>query len=455
MMTAERIERPGLTARGWRLLGSRSGVMAITTGGNLVVRVASSVVLTRLLSPDAFGIVGIISAVFFAVFMLTDLGFQSYVTRHADGDDRHFRDVIWPIHAGRGVAITLIAIGLAPIVAHVLRKPELAWPLAIASFTLLLNGLASLSLVTALREDRARRLSWLELGLAAFQAAASIALALVLRSFWAIVAAMLLQALLRLVLSYALFPGSASRPARDRAISREFLAFSRVVVTSSAVSLAMSQTDKLVLARLFTLAQFGLYAIAVNLASAPAAFADGYVHRVVFPALARTWQLDRGAIPGVFYRMRRTVTLLYAFGSGGLIGGAGLLVAILYDPRYQFAASYLSLLAIGTAFRMPNVAAAELMAAMGEINVTLRANLARLGWLAIAGVAGYLALGPIGLVAAVGTVELAPYLYSCAVLRRAGVLDLREEGAFLLALAAGAGLGYLIAATALWVRPGL
>ena len=455
MHPAERIPRASLPARGWRLLGSRSGVMAVTTGGNLVVRMASSVVLTRLLTPDAFGLVGIITVVFFTIGMLTDLGFQSYVVRTPGSDDRHFRNVIWTIHAWRGLLITAIAVGLAPVAGRLLHKPELTWPLAAASLTLLMSGLSSLSLFTALREDRARRLSWLELGIAVFQAAAGILLALVWRNVWSVIAAMLLGGFMRMVLSYVLFPDSVARLARDKRISRDFFAFSRVVLMSSALSLVMSQTDKLVLARLFTLAQFGLYAIAVNLASAPAAFADTYIHRVVFPALARTWQLDRTAIPGVYYRMKRTVLLLYAFGCGGLIGGAGLLVSILYDPRYQSASAYLALLAISTAFRMPNTAAAELMAAMGEIKVTLHANATRLAWLAVMGTIGFWAFGTIGLVAAVGTIELAPYLYSCGVLRRHRILNLREEGLFIAALALGAAAGFGVAEGALFFWPQL
>lgn len=435
------------------LATSRTGVLALTTGGTLVVRTVSSVILTRLLSPAAFGVVGIINSIFFAIAMLTDLGFQSYVVRHERGDEPRFLDVIWTIHASRGAALTALAAAGSPLIAWALGKPELALPLAVASGTFLLNGATSLSLMTALRHDGARKLSLLEFGVQLFQTLACLLLAWWWRNAWSIIVTLLLQGLLRAILSYALYPGSGRRPARDRAISAEFLAFSRVVLVSSSLALIVSQSDKLALARLLTLDQYGLYAIALNLASAPVAFADAYISRVTFPIYARIWREAPAALPKAYYGVRRLPSLLYAFGSGGLLGGAGLLVAILYDPRYAPAAPYLSLLMVSSALRFPNFAAAELMTATGEIRVTLRGNAVRVGWLLLAGPAGYLAFGIIGVIGAVGLLEVPALFYNWAVLRRVGILDLREEMLFVGLLCGGGAAGFAIASAALRLLP--
>jgi lipopolysaccharide exporter len=422
---------------------TRTGVVGLTTGGSLLVRTVSSVLLTRILTPQDFGIVGIIGAVFYALTMLTDLGFQSFVVRHERGDERHFRDVIWTIHAGRGAALALIAALASPIVAWGLGKPIVALPLAVASFSFFLNGVASLSLMTALRHDGARKLSLFDFVLQVFLTIASILLALWWRNAWSMIVAMLLQGVLRVILSYTLFPNSRQTPARDPALSREFLVFSRVILVTSAITLVILQTDKLVLARLFTLGQFGLYAIALNLASAPGSFADAYITRVVFPIYAQVWRAAPSAIAGVYYRVRRPASLLYALGCGGLIGGAHLLIGILYDPRYAVAATWLSLLTISIALRLPNFAAAQLMIATGQMKQTLHANIVRLIWLVIAMPLGFLQFGPIGVVASVGLIEVPAMVYSWVVLRRAGVLDMREELLFLavLAIAAAAAFG--------------
>ena len=114
---------------------TRTGVLGLTTVGNLVVRTGSSMLLTRLLNPPEFGIVGIITSIFFAVAMVTDLGFQDFLIRHERTEDRHFRDVIWTVHAKRGLAVFIaVALG-SPLIAWEFDKPVVALPLAVASFS--------------------------------------------------------------------------------------------------------------------------------------------------------------------------------------------------------------------------------------------------------------------------------------------------------------------------------
>src|SRR3954452_25590251 len=88
-----------------KVASSRTGVLGLTTIGNLVVRTGSSMLLTRLLAPEAFGIVGLITAIFFAVALVTDLGFEAFLIRDHRTEDHHFRNVIWTIHAVRGLGL--------------------------------------------------------------------------------------------------------------------------------------------------------------------------------------------------------------------------------------------------------------------------------------------------------------------------------------------------------------
>ena len=435
--------------------GSRTGILALTTVGNLVVRTASSMLLPRLLTPSDFGIVGIITAVFFAVEMVTDLGFEAFVIRDSRTGDRHFRDVIWTIHAKRGLGLFAAVAIASPAIAWAFGKPVIALPLAVASLILFINGLASLSLMTALRHDKSRELSLLEFGLQILQTTACLLLALWWRNAWSIIAAMLLQSVLRTLCSYAFFHGSAQRIDRDRAISREFLAFSRVILLSSALTLVIGQTDKFILGRLFTLEEFGLYAIALTIASAPLAFGGSYVRRIAFPVYAQTYRQAPGELHKVYYRVRRAVSALYAFGCGGLIGGAPLLVALLYDPRYASSAAFISLLMISTALRLPNTAASELLTAAGNMKRMLGITVVRVVWLAIAIPIGFIMFGTMGIVGAVGLIEVPAMLFCWILLRRLHVLDLRQELLFIALIAAGAAIGFFGGSEALLLFPRL
>jgi O-antigen/teichoic acid export membrane protein len=434
-----------------RVFSGATGVLALTTAASILVRTVSSLVLTRLLTPSVFGLVGIITSIFFTISMITDLGFESFIVRHARGDQRHFRNVIWTIHAGRGIFLAALGCSLAPAIAWALQKHELLLPLACACLTLAINGFASFSLIVALKAGRSRKLSVLELVLQVFQTTLCICLALYFRNVWAFIASMIAQSLLRTTLSYVLFADSAQQFATDRDIHREFFAFSKVVLSSSLLTLLIAQSDKFFLAKVFTLGEYGLYAVALNLATVPIGFVAAYVSRIVFPMYTRTWLSEPAAVGNIYYSAMRRTAPLYAFGVGGLIGAAPLLVAILYDKRYLGAGLYLSVLAIGAALRLPTLAAAEMMTAIGRIKVTLYLNILRVVWLGVALPVGFWLYGALGVIFAVGLLELPALLGSWVWLRKVGILKMRYELAYLAILGTGAFLGAAVAQLGLHV----
>lgn len=424
------------------LLRDTSVVVGAVVALNLL-RVISSVILTRLLAPEIFGAVGVIGSVAFVIAMISDLGFQAFVVRHRDGDDPRFLDTIWTIRLIRGAALTAALVALAGPIAAALGKPGLTALIAVSAAFFLIEGVSSLSLLTALRRGLLLRLSAMELAVAVVQLLVSVALAVLWRDVWSMVVAQLVGSAVKAWLSYAVFPGTRRHWRFDRAYGAELWGFARFVTGSSIISMVLIQADKVVLARLLPLDALGLYILAGNLALAPLAFTNAYASRVLYPLYARVWRERPDDLPATYYAARRRASLLYMVGTGGLIGVAPLLVAILYDDRYAGAATYLRLLAITPFFALAAIAANEALTASGHVRATFRASMVKLAWLAVAAPAGFLWLGPIGLVAAVGATELAGAAYGWFALYRIGLLDPREEALLLAAGAAGAALGFL------------
>jgi len=196
---------------------------------------------------------------------------------------------------------------------------------------------------------------------------------------------------------------------------------------SSILTLMLAQSDKIVLARLFSLRDFGLYSLAISITTAPKSFALSFVTRVAFPVYAQTWRERPSALGNTYYSVKRRASILYALGCGALIGGAPLLIAILYDPRYAAASTYISLIMISVALQITNTSATELLTAAGEMKALVHVNLVRLVWLAIAMPLGFWFGGPIGIVAAVGLIEMPATMFNWILLQRLNVLDWREE----------------------------
>lgn len=428
----------------WRALADNNvALVTATVVLTNVMRLGSTIILTRLLAPADFGATAIFGAIVIVLQMISDLGFHLFVVQHRRGDEAHFLDVIWTIRLVRSVILTIILAVLAHPIALLIGQPALALAIAVTGLQFIIDGLASMAQITTVRQQRLFRLSVLDLAVIAAQIGLGLFLAWWLASYWGLVWAGLATAALRSLASYLAFGPALRRFAFDAAIFDELWRFGRTIVGAHTVQVAMSQLDKFVLARLFPLSVFGTYGVASNLAGAPAAFTALYPNRVLLPVMAAAWRSDPALLPQVYYACRRRVMLLYMLAMGGFVGLAPTIVAILYDPRYAAAGEQLAILATAPLFALNNCAAREALIVVGRVRALLYANLVRLGWLAIAGTGGYLLAGPVGFIAAIGAIELPVLAYNWWELGKARLLDPREEAAMLAAAGIGVALGML------------
>jgi lipopolysaccharide exporter len=109
-----------------------------------------------------------------------------------------------------------------------------------------------------------------------------------------------------------------------------------------------------------------------------------------------------------------------------------------------------SLLAISAALRLQTLAATEAMTASGRVRETLRTNLVRIAWLAVAIPIGLYVGGGPGVICAVGLLEVPVLIYTWFILRDAHMLDMREEVRYLAAVTAGVAAAYLVSRVGLY-----
>lgn len=421
-----------------RLTGSSA--LALSTVGINLIRIVSTMCLTRLLSPDVYGVVGMIMSVFFMVNMLTDIGLQAYVIRHPRSDEPHFLDSVFTIHATRGVGLAIISMLLAWPLSRILDKPQLFAPLLVSSLLFVIDGQVSLHQFRALRDGKVQRFSLIDLITSITQTATAILFAYFLRNVWAIVASMLLGSMVRAWSTYALFGSRRHRFRHDRSVSADLWRFSRVVATSSALTLVIGQVDKLALGRILPLSQFGIYVLATGLASAPMPFAFNYATAIVYPAIAAAVREGK-SVAAAYYGCWGRLFYLYAFAAGGLIGVADLLVRLLYDRRYTPVAQYLSILAVSTSLTMVNRAMENVQVAMGRPRIGVELNMARLAWLVLGGALAIYRADPLTFILTIGLVELPAYGLGLWRLSQNHLIRWPREFSLLLMILAGIGVG--------------
>ena len=87
-----------LVGGAWIMLG---------TGGGAILRLVSSMVLTRLLFPADFGLVATAGLLTTALEMFSDLGIRQALVQHPHGDSRSFLNTAFVMALCRGAALGL------------------------------------------------------------------------------------------------------------------------------------------------------------------------------------------------------------------------------------------------------------------------------------------------------------------------------------------------------------
>lgn len=331
----------GLFARAMR----GSAIIALGFVAGQGMRLASNLILTRLLFPEAFGLMSLVTMVMIGLTMFSDVGIGPSILSSRRGDDPRFLDTAWTVQVARGGLLWLATCALAWPLAQVYRAPDLAQILPVAGLTLVIAGFNPTRIETANRHLALGRVTMLDLVAQLCGILAMVALAVGLQSVWALVWGNLLGAMVKLGLTWALLPGHRNRLGWDRDSARELIHYGGWIFLSTVAGFVLTQGDKAILGRYLSLDSLGIYSVGFFLASFPMMLAAAVVGRVFIP-IYREVALDGS--DGVRRRLRRmrmgmTGVVLALLSVMALAGVP--LVHLLYDQRYAAAGAVVVVLA--------------------------------------------------------------------------------------------------------------
>ena len=324
-----------------------STITVLGQGASLVIRFVANLIITRLLLPEHFGLMALVNVFLTGLELFSDLGIGPNIIQNSRGDDPRFLDTAWTVQVVRGFALWLVACGLAWPLARFYHQSQLVWLLPVAGISAVFGGFQSTKFYTLNRGLTFLRIIAVDVVSQAVSVAAMIGIALVWRSVWALVISALVSSLLRTVLTHVTLPGSSNRFAWDREAGRSLVDFGRWIFISTALNFLATQTDRLLLGKLVSVADLGFYAIASNLALMPLQLVQKLGQVVFFPVVASAMrQPDHD--PGSVRRSRRKLllTLVPVIALGVALAPA--VVNILYRPAYHAVGPLAAYLSIGS-----------------------------------------------------------------------------------------------------------
>lgn len=429
-----------------RARAMRSSVLTVGGfGASQFIRLASNLILTRLLFPEAFGMMALVMVFIQGLYQFSDVGVGPAIMQSKRGDDPHFLNTAWTIQAGRGVLLWLGASVLAYPMALLYGETQLMQLLPVAALTLVIQGLNPTRLMLANRHLHLGRVTAIDIVTQVSGIISAVVIAYLTQSVWALVFSSIISSLVQLALYWIYLEGHRDRFEWEKPAAQELINFGKWIFLSTVAGFLFNQSDKMLLGKYLPLDQFGVYNIGYFLASFPLLLGISVTHKLLIPLYRERPPRDSAANFAALRKMRFVV-------SGGLLFGVALLafvgvplVAFLYDERYHSAGIIVTIIAC---MQVPHIIVltydqAALAAGDSKRFFVLAASRAVI-MLAVM----FIALELFGLVGALFSIGIAMVLIYPVVIwlaRRMGAWDPLHDLAF-------AGLGGAMISLALWVN---
>jgi lipopolysaccharide exporter len=420
-----------------------------------IIRLGSSLILTRVLLPEAYGTITILVSILYLIGNLLDTNVTLFIVRDKSAEQPPYLNTAWTMRFTRSMLSAVALFLCAPLIAtKIYDLPSLTLPLRVFSLWFVIDAFDSLGFSLAIRRKQARLQMYSELVAAVLTTTFSIVYCYRYHTFWGIAFAMLINRLVMVALSYRFYPELRPRLFIDLRAAREILAYSKFTVPSSLLTLGLNQFDKVVFLRLFDLRLLGIYGLAGNIAGSIETLINKISQAVLYPRCAHNFRENPDTFATRYYTENTKLFAGILTAPAAVAGAAHLLITVLYDPRYGEAGMVLQALAIRAVLLSLASPAEDLLISAGEFHVILVGNVLRAAWIVLGSLIGYYFFGFFGFIYGLSLSGLPPLAYYFWLQRSKGMLIVRYE-IYKVAFALGVGTAsYLGSALFLELFPG-
>ncbi|HQZ68970.1 MAG TPA: oligosaccharide flippase family protein [Planctomycetaceae bacterium] len=409
-------------------------------GGSQVLRLGSNLILTRLLAPEAFGLMALVNVFLQGLEMLSDLGVYASIIQSERGDDPVFLRTAWTLGVIRGFLLWLFACAIAWPASVFYEEPVLAYMLPVSGLCTLISGLQTTAIAQYNRHMKLGALTCLQLLTQAITLFGVIFLAWQIRSVWALVLGGVIGAGANVLLSFWLLSGVKHHFTLDRICMTEIVRFGKWLFLATAFAFLAGQSDRLILAKLVGPATLGIYSIAFMLTAAVAATFSRLNSAVVYPLFSQYAREEPARFSQRFEQTRR-LTTQGMMGLSLLVASvAPLFFETLYDDRYREAGWMTQLLLLPTWIDGLNCSLNAALLAMGASFASALMNAAKLLVSTVCVIAGFYLAGIPGLIMGVAAGHLVANLILHSLLAQFGIRVWRQDLEFCLLFVIGGSL---------------
>jgi O-antigen/teichoic acid export membrane protein len=366
----------------------------VSVFGMQVLRLAGNLITTRILFPEAYGLMALVLVLNQGLQMISDVGIIPSIVQHPRGEERSFLDTAWTIQVLRGAVITVLAAALALPYARFYGHDELLPLILVASIQGFVTGLDSTKYGTLNRRIELGRLVFINIAGQLVMTGVMVVWALLSPTVWSLLGGALAGDILRLILTHVALPGPHNRFRWERDAARVIFDFGKWIFLSTLVTYIGIRFDVMALGKLEQdapdgLDVLGVYNIGQNLAALPVLITGQVVSWVLLPALSESFRGDGAGFFARVQRARRSLNAMGVLMIAGTAIAAPSFFYLLYDPRYHAAGWMVQLTMLPAWFFFLQETSIRVQLAMGDARAQMLANVARLAGTIPGALVGY------------------------------------------------------------------
>jgi O-antigen/teichoic acid export membrane protein len=266
------------TARGglFSMIGQVAGV---------ALRMGSMLVIARLVTPEEFGVVGMVTAFTGFLALFRDVGLSLATIQRATITEEQTSTLFW-INCAAGGLLALLCAAIAPALALFYNEPRLLWVTVALAAGFIFYGASAQHRALLQRKMCFGVLTMVDIAALVFSIAASVAAAMAGMGYWALVIMAVGQAMASAVGVWIAVGWMPGMPRRHTGV-RSMMRFGGVITFNSLIVYLAYNMEKILLGFVWGPVVLGVYNRAYQLINLPSDSLTTVISSVMFPALSR------------------------------------------------------------------------------------------------------------------------------------------------------------------------
>lgn len=341
-----------------------------------------SVVLARLLNPDIYGTVALVTAIITILNVLVDSGLGVSLIQKKDADDIDFSTVFWFNMTLCSVFYVLMFFG-ANLISELYKIPELTSIVRVLSLCLIVAGIKNVQQAYVSRHMIFKKFFWATFGGTAISGFVGIGMALNGFGVWALVFQNLTNQICDTLILWITVKW---RPKFIFSIERfkKLFTFGYKLLLTSVIDTTYNQLRQLVLGKNYSSSDLAYYNQGYKYPSLIVVNIDTSIDSVLLPALSNE-QDDLQQLKAMTRRAIKVSTYLLMPCLAGLAACAEPIITIMLTEKWLPCIPYLQIFCISYAMYPINTANLNAIKAIGRSDISLRLEIIKktIGFLSI------------------------------------------------------------------------